>query len=148
MHVGEDVGCAQKIPCCLHSQHLPKFVETTLLFLLFAGAAFNTRDSRLERSRLDCSRLDYSTGFDAGSRLPFVDVLVVALELVLTRKAVVPTVLAPKHGTRILEFLGACAMLDCVMAYEIGPPFACEWTDQLYAAECFAARFVEMASFV
>ena len=66
-----------------------------------------------------------------------------ALEL-----AVVAAILAPDHGTRVLEFLGACAMLDCVRAYEIRPSLAGEWTDQLYVAECFATRVVEMASFV
>ena len=39
-------------------------------------------------------------------------------------------------------------MLDCIVAYEIGPAFAGEWTKLLHAVESGIACFVEMASFV
>ena len=54
------------------------------------------------------------------------DVLVVALELVLAGEAVVAIVLAPEHWARVLELRGAGAVLDSVVAYEIGPSFAGE----------------------
>ena len=71
-----------------------------------------------------------------------------ALQLILAREAVIAAVLAPNHRARV-KFLRVGAMLDGVMTEEIGPSFACEGADVLNAAECcFAAFFVEMASFV
>ena len=71
-----------------------------------------------------------------------------AFQLILARKAVVAAVLAPNHGAWVLELLRVGAMLDRVMADEIGPSFAGEGADQLDAAECCIACYVEMASFV
>ena len=48
------------------------------------------------------------------------------LELILARKAVVATVLTPKHWTGKFEFLRAGAMLDSIVTYEIRPSFAGE----------------------
>ena len=75
------------------------------------------------------------------------DVLMMARQLILAREAVAAAVLAPNPGAWVL--LRVSAMLDGVMADEIGPSFAGEWADQLDAAECRrTAYFVEMASFV
>lgn len=76
------------------------------------------------------------------------DILVVTLELVLAREAVIAIVLAPRHWAWELELLGAGAMLDCIVAHEIGPSFAGEWTNLLHAVECRTPCFLEMASFV
>lgn len=75
-----------------------------LLFFLFVRAASRRRDFRLE-----CSWLDDSTGLD-WSRLPFVDVLVMALELVLACEAIAAAVLAPRLGARKTLFVRAGAM--------------------------------------
>ncbi len=133
------------LPHCILSgshHHATPQQQPILLFFLLASAASKPRDLRLE-----CSWLDDSTGLD-WSRLPFMDVFVVALELVLAREAIAAAVLAPKHRARVLEFLRAGTVLYRVVAYEIGPSFAAERINLLHAAECCIARFLEMVSFV
>lgn len=83
-----------------------------LLLILFAGTISKARDSRLE-----CSWLDDSTGLD-WSGLPFVDVAVMTLELVLASKAVVAAVLAPEHGAGELLLIRTGAVL-LVVAFEL-----------------------------
>lgn len=87
--------------------------STTAQFLLLAGAAFKPRDFRLE-----CSWLEDSTGL-GWSWLSFVNVSVMALELVLARKAVVATVLAPDHGAWESLFVRVGAMLGLGVASEV-----------------------------
>ena len=100
------------IPAGLLRSHYPTSL-TTALFLLLAGAAFETRDFRPE-----CSWLEDSTGL-GWSRLSFVNVPVMALELVLARKAVVAAVLAPDHGAWELLLVRTGAMLGLVVASEV-----------------------------
>ena len=83
------------------------------LFFLLAGAASSTRDFRSESSWFEDS-----TGL-GWSRLPFVDVLVVALELVFALKAVVATVLAPEYRAWKSLLVGVGAMLGLVVAFEV-----------------------------
>lgn len=71
-----------------------------------------------------------------------------AVELVLAGEAVVAIVLARQHWAWVSKLLGAGAMLDCIVAYEIGPAFASEWTKLLHAVVSGIACFEEMASFV
>ena len=112
------------------------------LSFLLALAGIKTRESRLERSWLDDA-----TGID-GSRLPLMDVLIMALKFVFARKAVVAAVLAPNHRAWILQLLRVGAMLDGVMTYEIGPAFAGEGAVQLGAAECCSAYVSKMGFLV
>ena len=100
------------IPAGLPRSYYPTS-STTALSLLLAGAAFETRDCRPE-----CSWLEDSTGLGR-SRLSFVNVSVMALELVLARKAVVAAVLAPDHGAWELLLLRIGAMLDLVVASKV-----------------------------
>ena len=90
----------------------PTSSTTTLSFLL-AGAAFRTRDFGPE-----CSWLEDTTGL-GWSWLSFVDVPVMALELVLARKAVVAAVLAPDHRAWELLLVRVGAMLVFVVASEV-----------------------------
>ena len=110
------VASSQGHTIILTSQQQP----TALLFLL-AGPALKTRDLRSE-----CSWLDDSIGL-GWSRLPFVDVPVVALELVLARKAIVAAVLAPEHGARILLFVRIDAMFGFVVAFEVTKVLSDDW---------------------
>ena len=68
---------------------------------------------RLKGSWLDDSKAFYRSG------LPFVHVLVVALELVLARKAVVATVFTPRDGAWVLFLVGASTMLGLVVTSEV-----------------------------
>ena len=87
--------------------------STSVLSVLLAGAAFKTRDFRPE-----CSWLEDSTGL-GWSRLSFVNIPVMALELVLARKAVVAAVLAPDLGAWKLLLVRIGAMLGLVVASEV-----------------------------
>lgn len=87
--------------------------QPTLLFFLHTCRAPRDGNLRLERSWLEDS-----IGFP-WSRLPFMDVLVMTLELVLARKAVVATVLAPKDRAWELILVEAGAMLGLVVALEV-----------------------------
>ena len=100
------------IPADLPRSYYPTSL-TAALFLLLAGAAFKTRGFRPE-----CSWLEDSTGL-GWSRLSFVNVPVMARELVLARKAVVAAVLAPDHGAWELLLLRIGAMLGLVVASEV-----------------------------
>ena len=100
------------IPAGLPRSYYPRS-SMTALSLLLAGATVKTRDFRPE-----CSWLEDSTGL-GWSRLSFVNVPVMALELVLARKAVVAAVLAPDHWAWKLLFVRVGAMLDLIMASEV-----------------------------
>ena len=78
--------------------------------------------------------LDHTIGF-AGCSVPLVDVVVVALELIFTSKAIVATVFAPRYRTREGNLLWVRAMFSRVMALQVRPTFGDEAAMLFFASE-------------
>ena len=93
-------------------------------------------------SRLECSWLDDSTSL-GWFKLPFVDVLVMALELVLARKAVVAAVLTPEHGAWKLLFVRIDAVFGFVVPFKVPKALGDDWTVLLQT--CILSRLAIVA---